>query len=93
MGTYRDNLSAIFIGDNLSPIFVIDQNSFNSSITDIALVKYFVITNEFRDKQFFMYTVFKVNELALRKKYRVSIESCCNLKNLCSFCLLPRQRP
>ena len=36
MGIYRDNLSAIVIGDNLLLIIVIAQNSFDLSITDIA---------------------------------------------------------
>ena len=46
MGIYRDNLSAIVIGDNLLPIIVIAQNSFDLSITDIAFVVYFVIANK-----------------------------------------------
>ena len=46
MGNNRDNLLAIVIGDNLLPIIVIAQNSFNLSITDIAFVKYFVIANK-----------------------------------------------
>ena len=46
MGIYRDNLSAIVIGDNLLPIIVIAQNNFDSSITDIAFVIYFVIADE-----------------------------------------------
>ena len=37
MGIYRDNLL---------PIIVIDQNSFDLSITDIAFAKYFVIADE-----------------------------------------------
>ena len=45
MGIYRDNLSAKVIGDNLS-IIVIAQNSFDLSITDIALVIYFVIADK-----------------------------------------------
>ena len=45
MGIYRDNLSAIVIGDNLLPIIVIAQNSFDLSITDIAFVIYFVIAD------------------------------------------------
>ena len=44
----RDNLSAIVIGDNLLPIIVIAQNSFDLSITDIAFEMYFVIAiNDF----------------------------------------------
>ena len=46
MGIYRDNLSAIVIGDNLLPIIVIAQNSFDLSITDIAFVIYFVIADK-----------------------------------------------
>ena len=56
MGIYRDNLSAIVIGDNLLPNIVIAQNSLDLSITDIAFVKYLVIS----DKQFFMLAVFKL---------------------------------
>ena len=36
MGIYRDNLSAILIGDDLLPIIVIAENSFDLWITDIA---------------------------------------------------------
>ena len=43
MGIYRDNLLAIVIGDNLLPIIVIAQNSFDLSTTDIAFSIYFVI--------------------------------------------------
>ena len=46
MGIYHDNLSAIVIGDNFSPIIVIAQNGFDLSITDIAFVIYFVIANK-----------------------------------------------
>ena len=46
MGIYRDNLSAIVIGDNLIPIIVIAENSFDLSITDITLVVYFVIADK-----------------------------------------------
>ena len=38
MGIYRDNLSAIVIGDDFLPIIVIAQDSLDLSITDIALV-------------------------------------------------------
>ena len=38
MGIYRDNLSAIVIDDNLSPIIVVAHNIFNLLITDIAFV-------------------------------------------------------
>ena len=46
MGIYRDNLSAIVIGNNLFPIIVIAQNNFDISITDIAFVIYFVIADK-----------------------------------------------
>ena len=46
MGIYRDNLSAIVIGDNLVPIIVIALNSFDLSITDIAFVIHFVIADK-----------------------------------------------
>ena len=46
MGIYRDNLSAIVIGDNLLPIIVISQNSFDLSITDIAFAIYFVVADK-----------------------------------------------
>ena len=46
MGIYRDNLSAIVIGDSLSLIIVIAQNKFDLSITDIAFVIYFVIADK-----------------------------------------------
>ena len=46
MRIYRDKLSAIVIGDNLLPIIVISQNSFNLSITDIAFVIYFVTADK-----------------------------------------------
>ena len=45
-GIYRDNLLAIAFGDNLLPIVVIAQNIFDSSIIDIAFVKYFVIADK-----------------------------------------------
>ena len=38
MAIYRDNLSAIVIGDKLLPIIVIAENKFDLSITDIAFV-------------------------------------------------------
>ena len=46
MGIYRDNFSAIVIGDNLLPIIVIAQTSLDLSITDIAFVIYFVIAGK-----------------------------------------------
>ena len=46
MSIYRDNLSAIVIGDNFLSIIVIAQNSLDLSITIIALVIYFVIADK-----------------------------------------------
>ena len=46
MGIYRDNLSAIVIGNNFLPIIVIAQNCLDLSITDIAFVVYFVIADK-----------------------------------------------
>ena len=46
MGIYRDNLSAIVIGDNFLSIIVIAQNSLDLSITVIAFVEYFVIADK-----------------------------------------------
>ena len=46
MGVYRDNLSAIVIGDNFLPIIVIAKNSLDLSIADIAFVIYFVIADK-----------------------------------------------
>ena len=46
MGIYRDNLSAIVIGDNLLLIIVIAQNSLDLSITDIDFIIYFVIADK-----------------------------------------------
>ena len=45
MGIYRDNLSAIVVGDNLLPIIVIAQNSFDLSVADIAFI-YFIIAHK-----------------------------------------------
>ena len=55
MGVYRDNLSAIVIGDNFLSINVIAQNSLNLSIND------FLCTQCFN---------FKVSELTLWKNTR-----------------------
>ena len=46
MDIYRDNLSAIVIGDNFLPIVVIAQNSLDLSITDIAFAIYVVIADK-----------------------------------------------
>ena len=80
MGIYRDNVSAIIIGDNLLPIIVISQNSFVYRLP-ISFSQYILLSpiND-RDKRFFMHTVFKASELALWEKYSVSIKSCCNFK-------------
>ena len=43
---YRDNLSAIVIGNSLLPIVVIAQNSFDLSINDVVFVIYVVIANK-----------------------------------------------
>ena len=47
MGIYRDNLSAIIIGDNFLWIIVIAQDNFDLSITVVAFVIYFVIADKF----------------------------------------------
>ena len=46
MGVYRDNLLAIVISDDLLPIVVIAQNSFDLSVTVIAFAIYFVIADK-----------------------------------------------
>ena len=46
MDIYRDNLSAIVIGDNFLSIIVIAQNNCNLSIIIIAFVIYFVIADK-----------------------------------------------
>ena len=46
MGIYCDNLSVIVIGNKVLPIIVIAQNSFDLSITDIAIVIYLVIADK-----------------------------------------------
>ena len=46
MGIYRDNLSAIVIGDNFLPIIVTAQISFDLLMIDIAFVIYFVIADK-----------------------------------------------
>ena len=46
MGIYRDDLSAIAIGDNFLPIIFTAQNCLDLSITDIAFVIYFVIADK-----------------------------------------------
>ena len=81
MGIYRDSLSAIVIGDNLLPIIVIAENSFDLSITDIALATYFVIADKLSRQNDSLCTQcsnFKVSKLALWKKHTVSTKSCCS---------------
>ena len=46
MAIYQDNSSAIVIGDNLSSIIVIAENSFDLSITDIAFVIYLDVADK-----------------------------------------------
>ena len=46
MGIYRDNLLAMGIGNNLRPIIVFAQNTFDLSIADIAFAKYLVIADK-----------------------------------------------
>ena len=46
MGIYQDNLSSIVISNNLSPIIVIAQKSFDLLITNIVFVMYFVIDDK-----------------------------------------------
>ena len=46
MSIYRDNLSAIVIGDNFLSIIVIAQNNFDLSITVIAFVMFLVIADK-----------------------------------------------
>ena len=59
MGIYCDNLLAIVTGDNFFPI--IAQNSL-----DLLLLYYFLLSPiNYRDKRFFMHSVFKVRELTL----------------------------
>ena len=73
MGIYRDNLSAIVIGDNFLSIIVIAQNSLDLSITVIGLLYILLSSVNYRDKRFFVHAVlnFKVSELALWKKHGV----------------------
>ena len=46
MAIYRNNLSAIVIGDDFLAIIVIAQNSLDLSIIDIAFVIYFAIVDK-----------------------------------------------
>ena len=88
MGIYRNDLSAIVIGDNFLPIIVIAQKSLDLMIADIAFVIYFVTAiNDFLCTQ-----CSKLGSCAM-SKFTVSIKSCCNLKNLSWLCLIPRLSP
>ena len=69
MGIYRDNLSAIVIGDNFLSIIVIAQNSLDLSITVIVFVIYFTIA--MNDSLCSQCLNFKVSEWALWKKHGV----------------------
>ena len=60
MGIYRDNLSAIVIGDNFLSIIVIAQNSLDLLITVIALLYILLSPVNYRDKRFFVHAVFKL---------------------------------
>ena len=60
MGIYRDNLSAMVIGDNFLSIIVIAQNNFDLSITVFAFVEYFVIADKLSRCTIFMHAVFKL---------------------------------
>ena len=68
MGIYRDNLS---------PIIVIALLIYRLLI---LLLQYILSPTNYRDKRFFMHTAFKVAELALRKKFTVSIKPRRNLR-------------
>ena len=81
MGIYWNNLLVIVMGNNLLPIIATAQNRFYLLITDIVSVRILLSPINYCDKQFFLHTVFKVSKFALRKKYKVSIQSCHNLKN------------
>ena len=72
MSIYRDNLSAkIYYPLSLSLKIVLIYR------LTISLLSYILLSPiNYRDKRFFMHTVFKVSELALWKKYAVSIKSC-----------------
>ena len=72
MGIYRDNLL---------PIIVIAQSSYDLSITDIAFVIYFVIVHKLsrlNDSLCLQCSNFRISELALWKKDTVPFKSCCN---------------
>ena len=58
---YRDNLSAIVIGDKFLSIIVIAQNSLDLSITVIVFAIYILLSPiNYRDKRFFMHAVFEL---------------------------------
>ena len=76
-----------FIGDNLLPIIVIAQNSFDVSLTGVAFVIISLSPINYRDKRFFMNTVIQVSELALRKKIHGVPKVLLQFKNI-SFCFI-----
>ena len=69
MAIYRNNLSAIVIGDNLSSIIVIAENNLDLSITDIDFVICCVIADKLSRKTIF---------------YAHSDQSCYGKNTLCS---------
>ena len=84
MGIYWHIYSAIVIGDNLLPINVIAQNSFDLSIINIAFVIYFIIAiNEYSCLRWS-----KLVNWRSVKNYTESMKFCCNLKT--SFCFVSR---
>ena len=68
MAIYRDNLSAIVIGDMIYRLPI-------SLLQCISLSPI-----NYRDTRFFMHTMINVSEFALSKKYTVLLKCCCNLK-------------
>ena len=88
MGIYRDNLSAIVIGDNFLPIIVNAQNSLDLSITDIAFVIYFVIADKLSRQTIVYAHSVQSWGVGAMAKFTASIKFCCNSKNLSSLCLI-----
>ena len=88
MGIYRDNLSAI-IYHRLS----LSLKRVLTYRLPISLLQYVRLSPiNYLDKRFFVHKVFKVRELALWKKYTVSINSHYNVKNLSLFYCQDRVR-
>ena len=77
MGIYRDNLSAIVIGDNFLSIIVIAQNSLDLSVTVIAFAIYFVIADKLSRKTIFYARSVKLVSWRYGKNTD-SIKTCCN---------------